>query len=186
MMQLVMRREAQNKRNAQAIADIEDLAFKVVSAEEKARQEAERQKDFSPIPEKKKKRRNFKLSSAKKQDSDYDDVVSSVQASPPPASKKSEVSPQSLGKIKMKRPEIDNSVTRMQDETTDNFKLRPEKVDEEQVDREKSKSAVNDTSTPKIALRSNNFDAKAQTDYQRREDDLTYSASEAQTDRRRP
>ena len=92
MMQLVLRREAQNKRNAQAIAEIDDLSFKVVSAEEKARQEAERQKDFSPIPQKKKKSRNFKLSSAKKQDSDYDDVVSSVAASPP-ASKKSEASP---------------------------------------------------------------------------------------------
>jgi len=52
-----------------------------VSAEEKERQEVEREKDFSPIPEKKKKTRNFKLSSGKKQDSDYDDVVSSV-ASP--------------------------------------------------------------------------------------------------------
>ena len=67
MMQLVQRREAQNKRHREAIADIEDLAFKVVSPEEKRRQQEEREKnDFSPIPEKKRKKRSFKLSSGKK------------------------------------------------------------------------------------------------------------------------
>ena len=153
-----------------------------MSAEEKARQEAERQKDFSPIPEKKKKKRSFKLSSAKKQDSDYDDVVSSVAASPS-ASKNSMASPQnSLGKIKMRKPDIDNSVTRMQDETTDNFKLRPEQVDEQHTEREKS-AAKEVEGTPKIALNSNrDFDAKAQTEYRRREEDPV----EVETDRNRP
>ena len=156
-----------------------------MSAEEKARQEVERQKDFSPIPEKKKKTRNFKLSSAKKQDSDYDDVVSSVAS--PSASKNSMASPaNSLGKIKMRQPAIDNSVTRIQDETTDNFKLRPEKVDDEHTERDKS--AAHDASpTPKIALNSNrDFDAKAQTVSHRREEDLPYSPVEADTDRNRP
>ena len=90
--------------------------------------------------------------------------------------------PNSLGKIKMRQPAIDNSVTRMQDETTDNFKLRPEQVDEEHTERDKS--AANDpTPTPKIALNSiRDFDAKAQTEYHRREEDPV----EAETDRNRP
>ena len=134
MMQLVQRREAQNKRHREAIADIEDLAFKVVSPEEKRRQQEEREKnDFSPIPEKKRKKRSFKLSSAKKSNSDADDVVSSVMDSPPG----------SLGKIKMRnRGDIDASATRIQDETNDNFKLR--QVEEDPLVKE-SETARNQT-----------------------------------------
>ena len=82
----------------------------------------------------------------------------------------------------MRKPEIDNSVTRMQDETTDNFKLRPEQVDEQHTEREKS-AAKDVEGTPKIALNSNrDFDAKAQTEYRRREEDPV----EVETDRNRP